>query len=276
MTGGTGAGGFRSVPEALSSRDRGFLLGDALFETVRVYGGRTHLLPEHLERLRRGARTVGIPIPEELPDTVDQAVREWEGNDGALRITLSRGMGSGLLPDPASPPTLVVQLHSWAPDPEWYTRGLTAVLAGRVDEEALTAGLKKVGYLEHIQALREARERGADEAILRNTRGLLAEGSASNLFVVTGGRVAAPGRSSGALAGVTRGVLLGLLREEGVPVREEGVSLEEAAVADEIFLSSSLRELVPVVRLEGGVVGSGRPGPLFRHLLERYRAGVGG
>lgn len=258
----------------ISSTDRGFLLGDALFETVRLYQGRPFLLPEHFKRLRMAAKEVGIPFPAGVLAQVERAMGEWEGKDGALRITLSRGSGSGLLPEEPGPPTLSIGIAAWGPDPRWYEEGLSARLAGRIDERALTAGLKATGYLERIQALRIARQGGADEAILRNTKGLLTEGTASNLFVYSAGRVIAPGKPSGALEGITRERILDLLEREGVPVQKRGVPQEEAGAAEEIFLSSSLRELVPVVRLEGGPVGAGVPGPLFKLLLEGYQMEV--
>ncbi len=261
----------RSAP---SSEDRGFLLGDGLFETIRLYGGRPFRLEAHLARLERSAELVGIPFPTQLEARVAEAIGEWGGGEGALRITLTRGEGAGLVPAEGGEPTLVIRAREWSPEPRWYETGIGAACAGRVDERALTAGLKMTGYLERIQALRMAEKAGCEEALIRNTRGLVVEGSASNVFALVTGVVIAPGPPDGALPGITREVVLELLGKRGIQVEERGIAPEELAAAEEVILTSSLRELVPVVQIEGGKVGGGRPGPLFRELLEGYRGVV--
>jgi branched-chain amino acid aminotransferase len=259
-------------PPLVPADDRGFLLGDALFETVRLYGGRPFLLSRHLERLREGARVVGIPVPEaELESRLGRALEGWSGRDGALRITLSRGPGWGLHPPRRTEPRLVLALRPWDPDPRWYADGLRAAVAGQVAEGALSVRVKGSGYLERILALREASRRGAGEALLRNGRGELVEGSASNLLALVEGRIVAPGPKEGALPGITREVVLALLREAGREVEERGLRPEELPSAEELLLTSSLREIVPVVEVDGARVGHGRPGPLTKRLLRAYR-----
>lgn len=263
-------------PPRVPADDRGFLLGDGLFETVRLYRGRPFRLDAHLDRLRAGAARLGIPVPGDLEERLDRALADLGEGEGALRITLSRGPGPGLGP-PASPvPTLAVQIRPWAPDPGWYREGITARVVGRVAEGALTAGLKALGYLENVQALREARETGADEALLTDSRGRVVEGAASNLVALAEGRVLAPGPESGALPGITRGIVLELLRAEGREVEERAVSRTELSEAEEVLLTSSLREVVPVVRVDGRRVGAGRPGGLFRGVSEGLRRTVDG
>lgn len=260
-------------PSHIPSDDRGFLLGDGLFETVRLYRGRPFRLEAHLLRLEEGAERVGIPVPGDLRARVEAAVGKWGEGGGALRITLTRGTGAGAAGQAgldghgAEVPGLAVQVRDWSPDPRWYAEGLRAHPAGVVAANALTAGLKSVGYLERIQALRVVGSRGGDEALVRNEGGELVGGSASNLLLVTGETVLAPGVGAGALPGITREVVLGVLRGKGLSVEERGVPPGALADASELLLTSSLREVVPVVRVASDPIGSGRPGPIFRAAL---------
>ncbi len=256
--------------------DRGFLLGDGLFETLRLYRGRPFRLPHHLSRLRAGAGRIRLRWPGEVESRVEEvlAASGVEG-DGALRITLTRGRGPGLLPpEPGPDPTLHVVARPWTPQPHREARGLSARMVGRVDEHALTAGLKGIGYLERITALLAAREWGADEALLLNGGGGVVGGSTSNLFLVAGGRLRTPSVDQGILPGITRAVVLELAAEAGMEAQEAMLRPGELAGADEVFLTSSLRELVPVVAVEGRPVGSGTPGPVWRRLLEAFRSRV--
>jgi branched-chain amino acid aminotransferase len=272
-------------PPIIPSDDRGLLLGDGLFETVRLYRGRPFRLEAHLLRLEEGAGRVGIPVPDDLRARVSTALDGWGETDGALRITLTRGAGkgpagaTGLHGDGGGTPTLVVQVREWRPDPRWYSEGLRARLAGRVTAGALTAGIKSLAYLERIQALRVAREQGADEALLRNGADGVVGGSASNILAVVGGTLLAPGVGEGALPGITREVVMGTLRERGFEVDETAIAPEDLAGASEILLTSSLRGVVPVVEVGGDRIGSGRPGRIFRTaslgLWDRVRAEVG-
>jgi branched-chain amino acid aminotransferase len=258
-------------PPGIPADDRAFLLGDGLFETLRLYRGRPFRLTAHLERLEEGAERLGIPVPGDLRGRVDQALEDWGDREGALRVTVSRGAGAGLAPAPGREPLAAVQIREWRPEPRWWKEGFRAHLSGRVHAGALTAGIKGIGYLERIQALRDARARGGDEAILLNERGLAMGGSASNLLVVEGSWVTAPGPGEGALSGITREVVLGVLEGEGYRVREQGVEPEAFSRASEVLLTSSLREVVPVVRVGRDVVGSGAPGQALRIALQGLR-----
>jgi branched-chain amino acid aminotransferase len=272
-------------PPFIPSDDRGFLLGDGLFETVRLYRGRPFRLEAHLLRLEEGAGRVGIPVPDDLRSRVSRALDGWGETNGALRITLTRGAGegpagaAGLHGDGSGAPTLVVQVREWRPDPRWYSEGLRAHLAGRVTAGALTAGIKSLAYLERIQALRVAREQGADEALLRNGAGEVVGGSTSNVLAVVNDTVLAPGVGEGALPGITREVVMGTLRERGFDVDEMAIAPKDLAGASEILLTSSLRGVVPVVGIGGDGIGSGRPGRMFRTtslgLWDRVQAEVG-
>jgi branched-chain amino acid aminotransferase len=251
--------------------DRGLLLGDGLFETLRLYRGRPFRLDAHLARLRDGAGRVGIPVPPDLNPRVDEVVRRWAGEDGALRILLTRGVGSGLAPPSRPVPTLRVWAEPLAVDAGLLRRGLRAVVRGFVHERALTAGLKTTGYLERIQAVREGHAAGAHEALLRNSAGRVVEGSASNLFWTLGSALLTPSVDEGALPGITRAVVLEVAERLGIPVRSGSPTPGELEASEEVFLSSSLRELAPIVEIEGRPVGPGRPGPVFRAVREGFR-----
>jgi branched-chain amino acid aminotransferase len=268
------------------SQDRGFLLGDGLFETVRLYRGRPFRLRDHLARLERSASRIRVSVPQGLLDRVEGGLREANcAGDGSLRITLTRGPGPGLLPpDPPMAPTLRIEVrpfeatHGTLPDGSGqhgsgvgYESGLEARILGRVDETAITAGMKGIGYLERITALLLAREAGAQEALLRNGTGRVVAGSASNLFLVRDGVLQTPRVEDGVLPGITRQVVLELAGELGLGVELRAPEEEELLGADEIFLTSSLRELTPVVRVDGTTVGAGRPGPIFQTVRRAFR-----
>ncbi len=276
------------------SQDRGFLLGDGLFETVRLYRGRPFRLADHLARLEKSAKRIRIPYPGGVVERVQRALAEANSaGEGSLRITLTRGPGPGLLPpDPPMEPTLRVEVRpihaapgtlpdgsgssgsGGAYESGFLESGLEARILGRVDETALTAGMKGIGYLERITALLLAREAGAQEALLRNGTGRVVSGSASNLFVVGEGGLQTPRVEDGVLPGITRQVVLELAGELGWGMELRAPEDAELLGADEIFLTSSLRELTPVVGVDGQTVGSGRPGPVFQALRSAFRGRV--
>ena len=263
------------------SRDRGFLLGDGLFETVRLYQGHPFRLREHLSRLETSARRIRLGTPQGLVARVEGALAEANfAGDGSLRITLTRGPGPGLLPpDPPAEPTLCIQVrpldgrvHAFsAGSGAGYEVGIKARILGRVDETALTVGIKGIGSLERVTALLLAREAGAHEALLRNGVGRVVTGSASNLFFLRGRTLGTPRLEDGILPGITRQVVLELAEELGLGVELRAPGEKELLRAEEVFLTSSIRELAPVVQVEGEAVGSGRPGPVFRALSAAFR-----
>jgi len=257
----------RLDPPEIPADDRGFLLGDGLFETVRVYRGVPFRLGAHLERLAAGAAWLGIPLPSELEWRVRRFLRDGPP-EAALRVTVSRGRASGLAGDDADEPRVALRLLPV----EGSDAPLTAALEGRVHEDALSAGVKGLGYLERILALRRARERGADEALIRNTRGELVEGSVSNLVAVdSDGSLVAPGQKEGALPGITRRVVLDEAGRLGMAIHHRGLRPGEVRGVRELFLTSSIRELAPVIQVEGHRVGSGAPGPVYLQLRDAFR-----
>lgn len=260
----------------ISALDRGFTLADGLFETMRSYGGVIFRLDEHLVRLERGASALRLFVPPRLRlmvlDTLRAAV-DGGLRDASVRLTVSRGPGApGVAPPPDAHPTVVVAVHPLPPFPsELYGAGLSAITAaGRRNEHAVTAGLKTLSYTDAMVALAEARAAGSDDAIFLDTAGHLSEATSSNLFLTLDGTLHTPPASCGALAGITRAAILELAAEHGVASSEAPVDPELLHDASEAFLTSSVREIVPLVRVDGRLIGDGTPGRLTRTLMAAY------
>lgn len=263
-----------SRSSTVPSEDRGFLLGDGLFETVRIWKGRPFRLDRHVARLERGAELVGIPIPGDLRSKIAKEITAVRDQDAALRITLTRGSGAGLAPPGRPRSRLVVAVRPLVQNRSQAQRGLRTVFRGRVDERSLVATLKALGYLERIQAFRLARGAGADDALLRNSEGRVIEGSSSNLFALRGDTLLAPGPKQGALPGITRSVILEVAERLGLEVEERAPRREDLVRATEVMLSSTLRGIVPVVDVERRKIGTGTPGSVFRDLAAGYEETV--
>lgn len=259
---------------ALSVSDRGFTLADGCFETMRCYRGVIFCLDAHMERLAATAVRMGIPVPPHLEQTVADAARALRTTraDASVRLTMSRGAGAGVAAPPGVVPTTVLLIGRLPAVPATLaTTGLTVRIAsGRRNEHAPSAGLKTLSYTDTVLALTEARARGAGDALFLDTAGHLCEGTSSNLFLVTGGIVRTPPRSCGILPGITRQAVLGILESLGIPAEEVPIWPEELNDADEVFLTSSLREIAPVTRSDERAVGSGRPGPLTGRIRDAY------
>ena len=266
----------------VSALDRGFTLADGLFETLRVYDAIPFRLDAHLARLESGAATLGIPIRDgEIRDAIALAVRgaaDADLRDAALRLTLTRGAGAvGVAPPPADAaprPTVVLTVQ---PLPQFpaatYERGLSAHVASGVrNERAMSAGLKTLGYTDAVLALAEARRAGADEAIFLDGDGHCSEATSSNLFALVGDTLVTPPVSCGALPGITRAAVIELARAAMLPVAERVLELDELRGAAEAFLTRSLREIAPLVRVGGEAIGDGAPGPRTRELAGGYAA----
>lgn len=262
---------------AISALDRGFLLGDACFEVLRVYGGRPFMLGAHLERLDGALVRVGFvvrPGMRELEHEVLHAIASAGLADAYVRIAVTRGDGLGLTPRAGIAPRRVVIVAPLSPpDPRMYTDGIAAlVVASPFEAGALRAGgAKTTSYVEHVLAAAEARAAGADEAIFMAPSGQILEGASSNVFAVCEGVLVTPRLSTGILPGITRQVVLRLAREATIAHREGLLTLSMLRAASELFMTSSVREIVPVTRLDGRPVGEGRPGAVQERLHAQYR-----
>jgi branched-chain amino acid aminotransferase len=262
--------------------DRGFLYGDSVFEVLRTYGGAPFALGEHLLRLRRSADRVFIAMPVDdatLGAEVERAVRASGNAESYVRIVVTRGSGPmGLDPDLAGAPLRVIVVEPVSPPPRAaYVDGVAVVTVRmrRAVDGTAAAGAKVSNYLPNLLAVREAKARGAHEALVIDAAGRVVEGASSNVFIVRGGRVATPPENAGILAGITRAHVLAAARALGVPVEEREIEQDELYAAEEVFITSSIREVLPVVRVDGHAVGTGSPGPMSRALHRRFRDDVG-
>ena len=271
-----------SAPESatVSVYDRGFLYGDSVFETIRSYGGRLFQLDEHLVRLEVSAASMGIAMPvtvEVLAEEVHRAVALSGNDESYVRLMLTRGAGPfGLDPQLAQEPLRVLFVQPLRmPPAQLYQNGVTTHCVETVRASDAADSAKLGNYVASVLALRAAREKGAQEALVINRDGLVVEGTTSNIFVLLDGVMTTPPTSAGVLAGITRGVVVQLIGELGIPFEERALPRAEVRRADEVFLTSSVRELVPVVEVDGQPIGHGKPGALTRKLHRAFRAHVG-
>ena len=265
--------------------DRGFLYGDSVYEVVRTYGGRPFELQLHLERMDRTAERIALPLPprENIVKELQRTLEASGNPESYARIIVSRGEGKfGLgMHNADGKSRLIFIVRPLEPFPqEMYERGLSMAIARtrRNPPQALDPALKTGNYLNNILALREAHDAGADDAILLDLAGRVTEATTSNIFFVQRGVIVTPPLRLGLLEGVTRHVAIEVARREGILVREEPHGPEALAAADEVFVTSTLREVMPVtslVFLESGeqkrLVAGGKSGPLARRLREAFR-----
>jgi branched-chain amino acid aminotransferase len=268
----------RLLPAAgahVSAFDRGFQLGDGIFETLRARGGHVTELPEHLARLGRSAAGLDIELPPDVNARIEAGIRELlaaEGLDGptgdaSIRITVTRGafLGRGLLPSShGTAPTIAIQAWPVVPPPPGHlSAGLRLVASAvRRDPESPLATLKTTSRADYVHARLEARRAGADDALFLTTDGHLSEGTSANLFLVRGDEVATPDLACAILPGTTRSWILGWARRVGLRPAEGWLSTRDLAEADEAFLCSSVAGILPVTAFEGRPIGAGRPGPI--------------
>ena len=244
----------------ISPADHGFLLGDGVFETLRCYDGVPFALDDHLGRLEAGAAALGIDPPPRtvLPFAARDVVEANGLTDARMRITLTSGAGPPGLLRGQTPPTILITAQ---PLPPWPPTAIAVISRMRRDEDSSLAGVKTISLAESVLATREARDHGATDGIVLNRRGDVCEATTANVFLVRGGQVETPSLASGCLAGITRDRVL---RLSGGAEREiPATALYEA---DELFLTSSTREIQPLVGLDGKDIGDGAPGPVTQTL----------
>lgn len=267
-----------AVEARVSVLDTGFTFGDAVYETLRTYGGRPFELPRHLARLRESGRRVGIPVPGDdgAWEARIRAVLEPAGNpESYVRLLVSRGVGDvSYRFERVKGPTVVVIVKPYEAPPERaYAEGVDVILSSfrRNPPAALDPGIKSCNLLNNVLATREAQDRGAFEPILLNVDGEVAEGAGSNVFAVRGGTLATPPLSAGILPGVTRALVLEQAAALGIPVSEDAMRVSDFLGAEEAFLTSTLKEVLPIRAIDGRPVGEGRPGLVTRRILSAYR-----
>ncbi len=259
------------VDEArISPFDHGLLVGDGVFETIRVYGGEPFAWTRHLDRLAHSASGLGLPVPDRdaLHAAACEVLRANGHDEARLRITVTGGVAPLGSERGSAGPTVVVASSSLRPWPD----SVSVVIVPWVrNDRGATAGLKTTSYAENVRALAYAHERGASEAIFANTRDELCEATGSNVFVVRDGKVATPPGSSGCLLGVTRALVLELAEAAGIEVDESPLTLDALRDADEAFLTSTTREVQPVSHVDDRAVPS-VPGPVAATLSTAFNA----
>lgn len=273
----------------VSALDRGFTLGDGVFETLRSIGGAVPRLAQHLARLRYSAGVIELEVPEpdeRLASAIGSLLVANGLRDAVVRLTLSRGASfeRGVLPPSSARPTLVIQAtpvvapaEAAVPSGAAAAAGIGALISSvRRNEHSPTSRIKSCNYLDSVLARLEARRAGAEDAIMLNTAGYLACGSTSNLHLVVGDLILTPALECGVLAGITRAAVRELAPSAGLRWEEAWLRPEAIRSADEVFLTNSVLGVVPVTLVDGEGVGSGLPGPIALLLLHDYENSLRG
>ena len=257
--------------------DHGLLYGDGVFEGIRVYNGKIFELEAHLKRLYDSAHAIRLAIPQniaELTKNVEMTVKANDITDGYIRLVVTRGVGNlGISPMLCQEPQIIIIAAGIQLYPkELYEKGLKVVSACtlRVPPMSLMTQVKSLNYLNNILAKIEALDYGAMEALMYNHQGFVAEASADNVFVIRNHKLSTPPVSSGALNGITRGVIMKLARENGYEVAEENLTRYDMYTVDEIFLTGTGAELIGVIEVDGRKIGNGRPGPITKKLKKFF------
>jgi D-alanine transaminase len=266
------------IPHAearISVDDRGFLFADGVYEVVRVYEGRPFLMTEHLERMAHGLRELRIAF-DDVASLGDIAARLLDENDirgdATIYFQITRGAAprKHAFPADGTPPTVYVAAKPFAQHPDaFFHDGVAAITVP--DNRWARCDIKSVSLLPNVLANQMAKEAGAFEALFVRD-GVLLEGSHSNLFGVVDGTLVTYPRCNYILPGITRDLVLRIAGELGIPTREAPIFVDRFARIDELFLSGTTTEVMPIVRVDGKAVGSGRPGEITRRLQEAYRA----
>jgi branched-chain amino acid aminotransferase len=263
----------------ISVYDHGLLYGDGVFEGIRVYAGKIFRLAAHLERLYDSAKAIWLTIPmsrEQMTSITEEAVRRSGIKEAYIRHVITRGVGDlGLDPRKCATPTVMIIVDTIKLWPEQvYEAGLNVMTAGTPipQRESLSPRVKSLNYLAHILAKIEGIHGGADEVLMLDSAGAVAEGSGQNIFVVKHGRLLTPPPYAGGLRGVTRDVVMELAKEAGYPVVETILNRYDVYTADEAFFTGTASELVAIRQVDGRVIGSGKAGPVTRDLRARFQA----
>lgn len=271
---------YKKEDAKVSVFDHGFLYGDGVFEGIRAYGSLVFKLKEHIDRLFESAVSIMLNIPMTKENLINAVVRTLKTNrlkDAYIRLIVSRGEGDlGLDPRKcAGNATVIIIADKIVLYPEnFYKEGLSIVTVPTVRNlpEAINPQIKSLNYLNNILAKIEAINAGCNEAIMLNSLGFVAECTGDNLFIIKEGRLYTPPPSMGILKGITRDTVLDIAAKEKVPCFENILTRHEVYSADECFLTGTAAEVIPVVKVDGRIIGSGRPGGITLNLIKKFRA----
>jgi len=263
----------------ISVFDHGLLYGDGVFEGIRAYNGRVFKLMEHVDRLFCSAKAILLQVPmtrAEMTAAIRETCRRNRVRDGYIRLVVTRGAGTlGLNPNRCKKPSVIIiagkiQLYP----PELYQRGMEIITVPttRNLHSALNPAIKSLNYLNNILAKIEANNAGCEEAIMLNAEGFVAECTGDNLFIVQGKQLLTPPLSAGALYGITRRAVMDLAAQAGLKVSEPNLTRYDLFIADECFLTGTAAEIMPVVKIDGRLIGTGKPGSVTKSLVSQYHA----
>ncbi|WP_459558395.1 aminotransferase class IV [Lacunimicrobium album] len=269
------------VPEEqamVSVFDHGLLYGDGIFEGLRIYSKKVFLLKEHIDRLYESAKAIRLVIPmtpEEMINATNETVAANGLTDGYIRLVVTRGAGSlGLDIRRTSNPQVIIIADQIKMYPaEMYENGMEIVTASTIRNhpQALSPRVKSLNYLNNILAKIEAIDQGKEEAIMMNHKGDVAECTGDNIFLVKNGKLTTPSKDSGILEGITRNAVIHLAKKANIPFEEVTMTRHDVYIADECFLTGSAAEVIPVTKVDGRQIGTGKPGPITHQLLDLFR-----
>jgi branched-chain amino acid aminotransferase len=268
----------RKEDAKVSVYGHGFLYGDGVFEGIRSYNGNVFRLEEHLERLYDSAKSVMLEIPhtfEEMTKLVVETLRRNELKDAYIRLIVSRGVGNlGIDPLTCSKPSVIVIAEALSLFPKsLYDNGIeiVSVATRRNRSDVLSPKVKSLNYMNNILVKIEANLAGVSEALMLNDQGYVAEGSADNIFIVRKNKILTPPGYVGALEGITRNAIMEVAAQKGYEVQEGVFTRHDVYVADEVFLTGTAAEVIAVIKVDGRVIGDGKPGPVTNDLLASFR-----
>ncbi len=271
-------GEFYAEPDAkISVFDHGLLYGDGVFEGIRFYNDRVFRLKEHIDRLFDSAKAIHLKIPathDEVCNMVTDTVAKNGLHDGYIRLVVTRGTGTlGLSPYQCEKASIICIAATITLYPEEYYRDgliLATCSTRRPTHDSLSPSVKSLNYLSNVMAKVEALAAGAQEGVMLNTEGYVAECTGDNIFVVKDGVIYTPTVASGSLNGITRKAVMELIEEAGIPLKEVQMARYDLYTADEMFLTGTAAEVVPVREYDKRIIGSGEPGPVTKQLLTAF------
>jgi branched-chain amino acid aminotransferase len=269
---------FDQADAKISVFDHGLLYGDGVFEGIRFYNGRVFRMEAHMDRLWESARSICLEIPisrQEMDEALLETIRQNGLRDGYVRLIVTRGIGNlGLNPAQCKQPSVIIIVSTIALYPEEvYKRGLTVVTVAtrRMGPATLNPAIKSLNYLNNVLARIEANLADADEALMLNDAGNIAECTADNVFIVKRGQIMTPPITAGALRGITRSVVFDIANELGIKISEPELTRHDLYIADEAFLTGTAAEVIPMIKVDGRTIGNGKPGEITNRTIARFR-----
>jgi len=255
--------------------DHGLLFGDSVYETLRTYDGKPFLFSRHFARLEHSAAAIDLKLPWTKSRMCDEIQRTLFGGECRIRLMVTRGVGelAADIETCTDPAVIIIVVPLVTLPARIYEHGVDVVISS-VQRSGRLADIKTGSLIHQVLARREAKAKHAFEAILLTSDAKLSDGITSNIYMIRDGRILTPAHDAGIVEGITRGVVLELARQMGLQVVEGRFDVDDIQLAQEMFLTSTTREVVPIVRVDGKPVGNGKPGPVTRMLLQKYREAI--